>query len=48
MKPTAQAPYKPYFAMPITNFNGWGVNGNLTYAITDDVQFVYIGSSSQV
>jgi iron complex outermembrane receptor protein len=44
MAPTAQAPYKPYFAMPITNFNGWGVHGNLTYDITDDVQFVYIGS----
>jgi iron complex outermembrane receptor protein len=44
MAPTAQAPYKPYFAMPITNFNGWGVNGNLTYHITDDVEFVYIGS----
>jgi iron complex outermembrane receptor protein len=44
MAPTTQAPYKPYFALPITNFNGWGVAGNLTYNVTDDVNLVYIGS----
>ena len=42
--PTTQAPYKPYFALPITRFEGWGIQGNLTYDITDDLQFVYIGS----
>ncbi len=44
MAPTAQAPFKPYFALPITNFNGWGVHGNLTYDLSDDLQLVYIGS----
>jgi len=44
MAQSSTAPFKPYFALPITNFNGWGVHGNLTYSITDDVQFVYIGS----
>jgi len=44
MKPTAQAPYKPYFALPITNFNGWGVQGSLNYDISDNFEFVYIGS----
>ncbi|MBO9575051.1 MAG: TonB-dependent receptor [Sphingobium sp.] len=44
MAPTAQAPYKPYFALPITEFQGWGVHGNLTYDLNDDLQFVYIGS----
>ncbi|MBO9669020.1 MAG: TonB-dependent receptor [Sphingobium sp.] len=44
MRASDTAPAKPYFALPITNFNGWGVHGNLTYSITDDVQFVYIGS----
>jgi len=42
--PTSQAPYKPYFALPIREFTGWGVHGNITYDITDDLQFVYIGS----
>ena len=44
MAPTSQAPFKPYFALPITNFNGWGVQGNLTYDLTDDINFEYIGS----
>ncbi len=30
--------------IPQTNFNGWGVQGNLTFDLTDDVQLVYIGS----
>ena len=44
MAPTAQAPFKPYFSLPITEFRGWGVQGNLTYDFTDNLQFVYIGS----
>jgi iron complex outermembrane receptor protein len=44
MAPSAMAPFKPYFALPITNFNGWGVQGNLTYNLTDNINFVYIGS----
>ncbi len=44
MAPTAQAPFKPYFSLPITNFNGWGVSGNITYDVNDDIQLTYIGS----
>jgi len=44
MAPTTQAPFKPYFALPITEFRGWGVHGNLTYDISDNAQLVYIGS----
>ncbi|MGB3797420.1 MAG: TonB-dependent receptor plug domain-containing protein, partial [Alteraurantiacibacter sp.] len=42
--PTQQAPYKPYFALPITEFEGWGVMSNITYDISDALQFVAIGS----
>ena len=44
MEPNPQAPYKPYFALPIKEFEGWGVHGSLTYDISDNVQLVYIGS----
>src|SRR5690606_26594311 len=44
MEPNPQAPFKPYFALPITEFEGWGVHGNVTFDITDNVQLVYIGS----
>jgi iron complex outermembrane receptor protein len=44
MAPTSQAPFKPYFALPITRFNGWGVQGNLSYDISDNVNLYYIGS----
>ncbi|WAT17092.1 TonB-dependent receptor [Aurantiacibacter sp. MUD11] len=44
MEPTQQAPYKPYAALPITEFEGWGVMSNITYDITDNLQFVAIGS----
>jgi iron complex outermembrane receptor protein len=44
MQPNPQAPFKPYFALPITEFEGWGVHGNVTFDITDNVQLVYIGS----
>ncbi|MBT2186982.1 TonB-dependent receptor [Sphingobium nicotianae] len=44
MAPTSQAPYKPYFALPITNFNGWGVHGDVTFDLNDNVNLVYIGS----
>ncbi len=42
--PTQQAPYKPYFSLPITEFEGWGVMSNITYDLTDALQFVAIGS----
>jgi iron complex outermembrane receptor protein len=44
MAPTTQAPYKPYFALPQTNFQGSGVHGDVTFSINDNMEFVYIGS----
>ena len=44
MIPSTQAPFKPYFALPITRFNGWGVQGTLSYDISDNVNLYYIGS----
>ncbi len=44
MAPSTQAPYKPYFSLPITKFEGWGVHGNLTYELSDTLNIVYIGS----
>jgi iron complex outermembrane recepter protein len=44
MAPTTQAPYKPYFAIPETVFNGSGVQGSATYDFNDNLQLVYIGS----
>ena len=44
MAPTTQAPYKPYFALPVTTFNGSGVHGTLNYQLSDNLEFAYIGS----
>jgi iron complex outermembrane receptor protein len=44
MAPTSQAPYKPYFALPITEFEGWGVHGSLNWDLSDNLELVYIGS----
>ena len=44
MSPTTQAPYKPYFALPQTNFEGSGVHGQVNYKINKDFEVVYIGS----
>jgi iron complex outermembrane receptor protein len=44
MAPTTQAPFKPYFALPITKFQGWGVQGDITVDLSNDVNLVYIGS----
>jgi len=44
MDPTSQAPFKPYFALPITTFQGWGSALNVSHDFNDNVQFVYIGS----
>jgi iron complex outermembrane receptor protein len=38
------APYKPYFADPVTEFNGYGFSGNVSFDFNDNVQLVYIGS----
>jgi iron complex outermembrane recepter protein len=42
--PTTQAPFKPYFAQPITKFNGWGVHGSVSFDLSDNVNLRYIGS----
>jgi iron complex outermembrane receptor protein len=44
MQPNPQAPFKPYFALPISTFEGYGIHGNLTYDVSDAMQLVYIGS----
>ena len=38
--PTTQAPFKPYFALPEPGFNGWGIMGNVTFDISDNLQLV--------
>ncbi|MEZ5743289.1 MAG: TonB-dependent receptor [Sphingomonadaceae bacterium] len=42
--PTVQAPFKPYNALPITKFTGWGVHGTLSYDLSDSLNLYYIGS----
>lgn len=44
MQANPQAPFKPYFALPITEFEGWGIHGNVTVDLSDNAQLVYIGS----
>jgi iron complex outermembrane receptor protein len=44
MAQSTTAPFKPYAALPITRFNGWGVQGNLSYDLSDNVNLYYIGS----
>ncbi len=42
--PTDQAPFKPYFAVPQTNFQGSGLMGNVSFEFNDNFELVYIGS----
>jgi iron complex outermembrane receptor protein len=44
MEGTVQAPFKGYWAMPTTEFQGWGTNATVAYDFSDDLQLVYIGS----
>lgn len=44
MQNNPQAPFKPYFALPITEFEGYGIHGNVTIDLNDNLQLVYIGS----
>jgi iron complex outermembrane recepter protein len=44
MANSSQAPFKPYFALPITEFRGSGFAGNVSYDVNDNLQLVYIGS----
>ncbi|MEJ0099768.1 MAG: TonB-dependent receptor [Pseudomonadota bacterium] len=43
-QPTTQAPFKPYFAAPITTFQGSGFHGDFSYHLNDNLELVYIGS----
>ncbi len=42
--PTVVAPFKPYSALPITEFEGYGIHGNVTLDLSENLQLVYIGS----
>ncbi|WP_298194424.1 TonB-dependent receptor [Novosphingobium sp.] len=42
--PTSQAPYKPYSATNGQNFDGWGVTGNVTAKLADNLTAVWISS----
>ena len=44
MQNNPQAPFKPYFALPVTQFEGYGIHGNVTVDLSDNAQLVYIGS----
>jgi iron complex outermembrane receptor protein len=44
MQPSATAPFKPYFAIPQTNFQGSGVMANVSYDFNDNWNLVFIGS----
>ncbi len=41
---TTQAPFKPYFSIPTTEFQGSGFHANVSYDLNDNLQLVYIGS----
>ncbi len=44
MQPTSQAPYKPYTALQNQDFVGWGIQGNVTLKLSDQLQLVWISS----
>ena len=44
MASTVQAPFKPYFALPTTEFYGSGFHADMHYKFNDNAEFVYIGS----
>jgi iron complex outermembrane recepter protein len=44
LRPSALAPFKPYFAQPITKFTGWGVQGQVNFDLSDSLKLTYIGS----
>jgi iron complex outermembrane receptor protein len=41
---TVQAPFKPYFALPITKFTGWGVHGSVSFDLSENINLQYIGA----
>ncbi|WP_082697612.1 TonB-dependent receptor [Novosphingobium fuchskuhlense] len=42
--PTTQAPFKPYAATNQQNYDGWGVTGNVTAKLADNLSAVWISS----
>jgi len=42
--PIGYAPFKPYFAIPKTDFNGLGYQLSANYKINDNMELVYIGA----
>ena len=44
MAPTPQAPYKPYSALQNQDFVGWGIMGDVTFDLGDNLQLKWIGS----
>ena len=44
MRPSTTAPFKPYFAIPQTRFNGWGLQGSISVDLSDNLNLLYIGS----
>ncbi|MDF8334565.1 TonB-dependent receptor [Novosphingobium cyanobacteriorum] len=42
--PTSQAPFKPYAANNQQNYDGWGVTGNVTANLADNLTAVWISS----
>lgn len=42
--PTTQAPFKPYASANNQVFDGWGLMGNVTAHLTDNLQMVWISS----
>lgn len=43
-EPTSQAPFKPYAALQNQDFNGWGIMGNVSVELTDNMQLYWIGA----
>ncbi len=42
--PTSQAPYKPFTAKNAQEFEGWGIHGNVTADISENLEAVWISS----
>ncbi|WP_421837272.1 TonB-dependent receptor [Novosphingobium sp.] len=42
--PTSQAPFKPYSANNAQNYDGWGVTGNVTAKLAENLSAVWISS----
>ena len=42
--PTTQAPFKPYSATNAQNYDGWGVTGNVTAKLAENLSAVWISS----